>query len=496
MALMRIEKHPKTEALINVASKIYAALAMLLFTPWLIRAVGFEAYGVFSFLLTLIAVAALAELGLGTTINRINAASTYRSGQLPEANIRHYELISWILSFLVMCILFFLAEPVSRNWFLGSDLDETHLSSLILLIAPIASLQVPILLYSGALAGLHMQTSVNVVLVICTTLRYVVGVGVILKFPDLHAFFYWYIFTSLIQVIWLKIELSRQTSRSRGVGALAPQLRGNIKFSLGVGLTSILGAALTQLDKILLSKYLSAIDYAEYMVSWTLSGAILMISGPVVAAHFPRLVSSVDDSDEAQCQVVKSGFFLLSSLVSPLTVGLIAKPELAVSAWIGGGQTSSNIEIMITLLAFGSWLNTTVQFPHALQLAHGKARIGLLANVMMVTISVPALMWAIKSYSAIGACGVWVLVNLVYFLITVPYMVGAFQDRRLVIGIAAGGGIPVLVSIVVWVGALLLLPAAESRGLSFAFFAIPCILGTLFSLAVPVLRLKFQNRDR
>ncbi len=407
----------------NLLGKGWVALATVLIAPWLIQFLGIETYGLLGFFTTLQTILLLVDFGFSTTLNRVIAGSA--DGIPPDvlALARALERVFFAFALVILGLILVAAPWVAAHWLKTSTLTIDETRHAMQLMGAAIALQLPFMLYTGGLAGLGRQIDVNIILVCCTTLRFGGGLIILAATRRLDAFLAWQIVATGIQTVWARTDFFRRLrSRTAHGHAVERVLRRHARFTAGVGLTAVLGVALTQLDKLILSRLLPLEDYGYYIMAWTLSTTLFLLAGPVVTAFFPRLSAEIAKPQGRPDKLYHSGHQILSAIVVPAASLLLLRPGEILTLWVGEGHAGTQTISLIAMLSVGTWLNTAAQFPHALQLAHGFSHFGLYANTILALLTIPSLYFGVAMAGAVGAAWVWVALNAGYVLIGVPLM--------------------------------------------------------------------------
>jgi len=74
------------------------------------------------------------------------------------------------------------------------------------------------------------------------------------------------------------------------------------------------------------------------------------------------------------------------------------------------------------VLALGTLLNGLMWIPSQMQLAHGWTSLGVIINSVTVLVFIPAILWIVPQYGAIGAAWIWVALNAGYVFIGIHFM--------------------------------------------------------------------------
>jgi O-antigen/teichoic acid export membrane protein len=257
------------------------------------------------------------------------------------------------------------------------------------------------------------------------------------------------------------------------------------RFALTVSANAIVGISLTQLDKLILSKLLALDQFGYYMLAALVASFLWSIILPINTALFPRFVQLYEQRDDAglaafyhrACQLMAVALF-------PVAMILMLFPHELLLLWTRDEGIARNASLLVTLLAFGTLVNGVTSVAGYLQSATGWPGLVLHTNAALAVVLVPALLVAVPRFGPAGAAAVWIAINCVYLLVTVPIM-----HRRLLRGeLARWYGADLLLPAVA-VGAIavpmrILMPVDWSSFAQLAFIACAWIIGVLAVLLV------------
>jgi O-antigen/teichoic acid export membrane protein len=116
------------------------------------------------------------------------------------------------------------------------------------------------------------------------------------------------------------------------------------------------------------------------------------------------------------------GAQLVSVFLIPSALAMALFSEAILMLWTGNAGLSKNVAPLLTLLAVGTMLNGLMHIPYMLQLAHGWSGFAVRLNVVAVTLLIPAILWAVPRYGAIGAAWAWLALNTGYVIIGIHFM--------------------------------------------------------------------------
>jgi O-antigen/teichoic acid export membrane protein len=180
---------------------------------------------------------------------------------------------------------------------------------------------------------------------------------------------------------------------------------------------------LTQVDKILLSRLLSLEAFAYYALAAAVTGALYTLTVPVSTAFHPRFTElATQGDDDALRTAYHQSAQLVTVLMGAAAIVLIMLGDRVLLLWTSDPALSQQVSPLMSVLALGTLLNGLMWMPYQLQLAHGWTTLTLKVNIIAVAILIPAILWIVPSYGAIGAAWVWVALNAGYIMFTIYYM--------------------------------------------------------------------------
>jgi O-antigen/teichoic acid export membrane protein len=293
------------------------------------------------------------------------------------------------------------------------------------------ALQFPFALYQNALLGLQRQVTVNVILSITGTLRSLGAVAILMFVsPTVEAFFLWQAGVTILQTTATGLcawRFLRAPATPRFRGSI---LREQAAYASSVAASSILGVFLAQCDKLLLSALLPLEQFGYYALAGTVAAGLWMLIVPVSSALFPRFAQLVELGDErrlADLYHVSSQFMAVLVLPVGATLAFFARPIIEI--WIHNSAAAAGAAPIAALLVAGTSLNALAVLPASLQSAAGWPQLMMYTNAAQAILLFPAIFYMAALYGAPGAASIWVAMNLVYVVVTVPIM-----HRRLLRG--------------------------------------------------------------
>jgi O-antigen/teichoic acid export membrane protein len=420
----------RVNTIANFAGQIWAFLLWLAVTPFYLRVVGADGYGLIGFFVVLQAAVAVLDFGMAGTLNRElarGAAGTPEPAAMANL-LRCLQRVYGPLCVLIAAALTGFSGWIADHWLQSAASADPHLERALRWMGLAVALQFPIVFYSAGLAGLQRQLLLNGLNSSLTTLRQVgVFAPLALVAPTPEVFFTWQAATGALHSAVLAWALWRCLPRPRPprTGPAPPldfsALRQGLGFTGSLAAVGLLTFLLTQTDRVLLSRLLPLADFGRYMLAATLAYGINRLAAPISIAVQPRFSELVA---VGQIERLKKFYHTSNQVVAvaivPATVVLAVFASDVLRLWTGSDEVAVQAAPVLSLLGAGYGINATMTLAWALQVAYGRTRFGLVQSVVSVLLAVPSIAWAASRFGAVGAASVWLLLNLGYLAVTMP----------------------------------------------------------------------------
>jgi O-antigen/teichoic acid export membrane protein len=402
----------------NLVSQGWIAAIGLVFPPLYVRVLGIESYGLIGFFSSLTMVLGVLDFGLSATLNREMARlSADTAEDVPRAMrdlVRTFEVLFWTVGAIIGGMVILLAPLIARRWVNARDLPVETITQAVRVMGLIFAFQWPFGIYNGGLVGLQRQIEANGVFAFAMTLKAAGAAAVIVWVsPSIKTFFAWQVATTVVQTAAARAMLMRALPHHCKPGAFRRDvLFCNWKFSAGMSGVSLLAVALTQVDKILLSKLLSLAEFGYYTLAYTVGRSLSYLVSPVCMAIYPRLCQLVTKQDKPAIRdLYHRSSQLMAVVLLPATVVLVLFSRELVLAWTRNPSIVEHTWLIIVAIAVGTTLNGLMYIPSALQLAEGWTSLAFWMNLVALVIMVPAIVLASLWYGTVGAAAIWTLLN-------------------------------------------------------------------------------------
>ena len=393
------------------------------FVPLYIRYLGIESYGLLGLYAIMQAWFGLLDMGLlpalAREMSRINTGKEKEVLALRDT-LRSIEWLVLVFAIVASGCIFAASWWISTEWLQSNQLPIADVQNAICLMGIVAATRFMEGIYRSSLAGMQRQVVFNVLSSILATIRGFGAIAVLAFMSStIQAFFLWQItisFLSLATLAWATYSYLPPAERSGHFSLKA--LREISSFAGGMVGIAFLSLLLTQSDKILLSKLLSLSDLGYYSFSAVAASSLSVFVGPITQAWYPRLVQlhSSDNPNELAL-TYHQGAQLVSVLLGSASLVLILFSQLILELWTQDIELAKKASPLLSILAFGNLLHSTMYFPYYAQLAHGFTGLTIRMNLILVMFVVPAILVLTPRYGVLGAAYIWMFLNCGYFFI-------------------------------------------------------------------------------
>lgn len=426
----------KRNILAGYAAQAYVALVGIALLPLCLKYMGAEAYGLVGFFVLLQSLFQLLDMGITPTLTReaarVNgeAAHAWHLRRL----LRLMEFIFISTSLLACLVLVMFSDVVAGDWLQVRELDLLDVRRAIELMAVIAALRLVGGLYRGVISGFERLVWLNGLNVLMATARFVFVVPFFIYVGSTPTLFFIYqLFLASIELIALVVLAYRWlpdvAPQHVSPGARA-SLKAILKFSLSIAVTSTAWLFVTNLDKLVLSKFLSLSDYAYFTLAVLAASGVTLVTVPVSTALLPRLSAlAAAGDDRGLLRVYGSATQLVAIVALPMALMAALFPQQILWAWTGDAEVVKSGAEVLRLYALGNGVLAMSAFPFYLQFAKGDLRMHLVGSGLFCVVLVPVLVCSTITSGALGAGWAWLGVNLAYFVFWVPLVHKRFFPR-------------------------------------------------------------------
>lgn len=413
--------------LANLGGRLLPGLLTVAVVPLLLDLLGTEAYGLIGLFITFQVVFATLELGLTTTATREVARSIAFDGEAAENSrlVRTLEVIYWIAALAIGLLLAQAAGWVASDWLNASSLAEADVEHALMAGGVAIAARWPVALYRGVLDGLQLQVSQNAITLGAAVVRIVGAVAFVAwAWQSIVGFMFWQAAMTVLEVLVMGTAAWRAVGGGFWRAAFDVGILGRVwRFALSLTAVSVLGATVSQVDRVVIADTLPLAELGYYTLALTATGVLSHVAAALAAAAMPRFTAQLATGDYS---ALRTTYLTTMHAVTFITVGgsfaLAFFSSEVLSLWVGSGQVESATATVLTLLAIAYLLNALYAMPYTVALAAGQSRLALLVNVVSAPAVVAVTYGLVPDLGIEGAGAIWVAVMAVYLLVYFPWV--------------------------------------------------------------------------
>ena len=407
--------------------QIYSALISVMLIPIYVAKVGVEGFGLIGFFYLLQNVMQVFDAGLGGSLAR-QASVTKKNSILYSKFIKQFMVVVAIF-FIVSSAVFVLGavnrEIVAEKW-LVSNLDMSVLSLSVLSIFSILSLRYLSGPFRSGLIGLERHMPLSIINFFIVSLRFPGGLVVLFQYENsLVAYFIYQIFVALFELIILILYFVQQSKKILLSDKIEIDLQQNhtslkslLLFSGQLSLLSVTWVVVSQIDKLVLSKYINLEEFGYYSMAVSVSAVIMMFSAPLSQILMSRLTVLITShkKNEYISLYAKSYTNVVICLV-PVSVFLYVFSEDVIFLWTGDEKIALLSSFYTSWLVLGNVISVLMTLVFLLQYSVGRLKAHTTVYLVYSIFIIPLSVIIAQQFKGEGAVLFWFLHNLILFVV-------------------------------------------------------------------------------
>lgn len=423
------------KAFILYGCQIYKAVLPLAFTPLILNTLGAERYGMIAFFYMLVGLLGLLDAGVSGSFLKLVATNRSKLISYKKVTILFCKVfVVFIFISIVLWLCFFIGdEYIATNW-LNTSIESSEATYAIKTIGFIlATLYIKSYL-SSFLNGMEKQEWVTIWSVGYSSLFYFLSYYAIKNIDDTLIAFFKVMFVlslldllvviCLVMVVYFKhyrilsLELLNKGAGSNFSCDDELSLKRTLRFSIQLSGLSIIWVVATQIDKFILSAYISLDEYAKYQIAVQLCSVIAIFSGPLTQILLPRL-SSLYASNQLQeySKLYCSSIILFIGILSPLLPYFFIFGNDLITLWMKDTMLSQSINMYAKWLMAASFIAATMNFVFICLYSLGQLKYHFYAYATYSLFTIPLSIFVAKNYGAIGSAKFVFFHTLIFMLV-------------------------------------------------------------------------------
>jgi O-antigen/teichoic acid export membrane protein len=406
----------------------------IIMTPYYIKHLGSESYGLVAFFTMLTTWMNLLDLGISPTLGReVASARGIQNGMSDFRKLlRSFEMIFLIISFIVSISFFLFRDFISTEWIKAIEIPHDVLVQCVMIIGVLISLRWFSSLYKSLLTGLEEHLLLNLINIFFSTLKFI-GALFIFKYisSEISIFFIFQLILGFFEFLCLIFFSYRMLPSIEPRLALFSFYVSNVKnvlpFALGIAYTSMIWMFVSQVDKLILSGVLSLKEFGYFNLVIVISSTITALASPISQAILPRMVylHSINKFDD-MISLYKNSTQLVTLISMSLSITIALFSKQLVYAWTENIQAAIWCENVLFYYAIGSGVLAVLSLQYYLQVAIGKLDLHVKGGTLSLFIDVPILVVVAFYYGAEILGLVWFILRLLWFLLWTPLVHARF----------------------------------------------------------------------
>ena len=410
----------RTNILANLIGSGWIALLTLVATPIQIHLLGVEAYGLVGLITVLQIVFATLDLGLSASVTQ-TIASDRSANRTASADLTNsVGTIYALMAVVIGVLLWVTAGWIATRWLKPHALDQQTVLTAVRAIGIYVAFRWPISFYSGVLNGIQRMDVLNIVKAGAATLRIAIGIALIVASPQIDLFLEWFAVSALIELIAFAVAAHWLVRELRFVPRISlPAIKSVWKFSLTMAAVAILSMAITQMDRLFVSKMLSLQAFGYYSLAYTAGIAISLLQTSINNAALPSLAEAASHGTSDLATRYNKVSELTSFAVALPCALLVFFGADILRVWVNE-DAAKNAGPILARLAIGFFLNAAVSTAYLSAVATRRADIAARVNALGALLYAPLLYGLIKMWGPVGAATGWAVFNASYILTFVP----------------------------------------------------------------------------
>ncbi|EFG7898153.1 hypothetical protein BMB42_004837, partial [Escherichia coli] len=204
-------------------------------------------------------------------------------------------------------------------------------------------------------------------------------------------------------------NIKRQEKLSIGINKIFRE-SGVLSIAVAIGLL------VTQLDRIVLSKYVDISDFGYYVLASTLAQYFLQLQYPLLRLFFPRLTVALNKQN-----ILRLLYSIIIFCVFPCLIMVLISPFF-LSLWLDNAEAESIIIWPLRLILIAIAINSIYNIIYQIMLIKQKAIVILCINISSLLCVFPTI-WLLSTRVGVLAGGIgWVLCSLIQLFISLLWL--------------------------------------------------------------------------
>ena len=415
----------KKNVFANYVGTSLTVLAPMLALPYYLHALGSNVWGLLSFITTLQALLSLLDAGLSQALVRefaIANSQKYQTKSSLGTILFGFERLYWLFAICLGVMVISLSHQITHYWIKTDQLslDQAHFA--VYSAGALFIFQFPGSIYRSLLQGVQAQVLLNSVMTLGTLVRHIGCVLIVLRWPTLFGYLIWQLSSVAIETFIRGFFAWRVTGYKRSEFFWNTLLIKRMLFPvLGMSVATLLGALVSQMDRLILSGMVSVSMFGTYVIASTLAAGVLQLIYPILNALTPYLVTHKDDASIVSRLNFRYAKILIFIIVI-LGVIYYIFGYAFLNWWLNNHTVASQVHNILSILLIGTALNSLYTIGYINWIVGGQFLKVLKVNLISLVVTAIFTPILILKYGLIGASFGWITMNLVGLLFSLGWI--------------------------------------------------------------------------
>lgn len=423
-----VNKNIGKNAVANLIGRVWGMISNFLFLPIYIKVLGSENFGLIGFFSILQVVLNLLSAGLSPTLKREFAIGDNKKETVlyKYKILRSTENIFFIIGCFSILLCFFGSDFIVHKWLNIENIDMSLASTAVKVMGFSIAFQIIASIYTGCILGLEKQVYVNVLQFVFSSSKAIGSIIIILFIsPNIVIFFASWAIVDFIYLLVSRIVIINYLKKfSVLVWNISDTLllRSLWRYAFGVFAISIVSTLNTQLDKILITKYLPLSYTGIYSTAYTLAQIPSITITALSNAVFTRFsylhsIKNIKDMND----LFKKTYKLFAIIAISLCSFIAGFSKVILDLWLNDAKITSIAVLPVILLSVANALLALQIAPYNYLLAMGKTKENNILGLINIPVLVILLPLLVKQYGIMGAAFSFFIIMLVSTFFYISY---------------------------------------------------------------------------
>ena len=391
---------------------------------FIFKQLGEDALGIIFFTSMMNAVIrSVLDMGICSTSVREISGSYKTEPEYIKDLIQTFSLFYWLAYILLAVTIFFMAPVLVTKWINLKTMDVETATTVLRILGITSIIAFPKSFYASIFRGLQRMEFNNFIDVFTTGFQQTGAILILGLKGTLFHVVYWFAGCYILGVlIYLIVSIRFFSPKVLCPGYSSSVIKRNWHFASRMMATTMIATVHTQIDKIIISKFLPVGVLGYYSLAYTNVSKGTMLTGAVAQAAYPAFSELYQTGNHAE---LMSKYRKMQDLLCFGTVPIFAAVPFAalpLFSYILDENIARQLLLPIIFLCIAFYMNGTLNVPYMLSLAAGKPGIATKLNFYELFVTPPVSLILICFFGLSGAGFSFVFYHMFAYLVGVPMM--------------------------------------------------------------------------